>query len=111
MKIDYSGELVKIITNKGTFSCNCVIASFPLGVLKSKQVTFMPDLPTPYRVTIDNMGSGVANKIYVSFDKKFWGSRKGWLNFYSKAKVNRYPMALILPENNQNILLFFISGH
>ena len=67
LNVDYSGEGVRVVTDKGTFSGKCVLASFPLGVLQSKSVSFIPDLPGIYRTTINNMGSGVANKIYASF--------------------------------------------
>ena len=65
--MDYSGEGVRITTNQGIFSCKYVIAGFPLGVLKSNQIQFSPQLPYDVSKTIKNMGSGVANKIYVSF--------------------------------------------
>ena len=38
LKVDYSGEGVKVVTNKGTFSGKCVIASLPLGVLQARAV-------------------------------------------------------------------------
>ena len=110
-KIDYSGVGVNVVTNMETFTCRCLISSLPLGVLKSKQVEFVPDLPLPYRMTIGNMGFGVANKIYASFYKPFWGKKTGWLNFYSTSKTSRYPNALVVPESNQPILMFFVSGN
>lgn len=45
-KIDYSSENVEITTFKGDFQSKYVakkvISSLPLGVLKSKEVTFVP---------------------------------------------------------------------
>jgi hypothetical protein len=57
------------------------------------------------------MGFGVANKIYVSFHKSFWGKRQGWLNFVPKGeKENPYPLAYIYPKVDKPILCFFVSS-
>ena len=41
---------------------------------------------------------------------RFWGNRKGYVNFVTKTKTNRYPFAFVMPEKNKNILCFFVSG-
>jgi monoamine oxidase len=42
LKIDYSGEMVRVVTQKDTYRCRYVIGSFPLGVLQNKKVEFNP---------------------------------------------------------------------
>lgn len=111
LKIDYNGDIVNVITDKGDFRGRRVIASFPLGVLQQKKVEFTPSLPVNYGEKIFKMGSGVANKIFISFEKPFWGHKKGWLNFITKTKKNMYPIALILPEKTRYILCFFVSAN
>lgn len=59
---------------------------------------------------INAMGNGVADKLFVSFEKPFWGKRKGWLNFITKSSLNRYSVAMILPSKKQHIICVFVSG-
>lgn len=103
--------MVLVVTDKQTYSCKKVIASLPLGVLQSGRVDFAPCLPSCYQTELQNIGNGVVNKIYASFDKPFWGNRKGYINFVTKTKVNRYPFAFVMSEKNKNILCFFVSGN
>ena len=72
---------------------------------------FDPKLPESYQENLKNIGNGVVNKIYVSFDKPFWGNRKGYINFVTKTKTNRYPVAFIMSEKNRHILCFFVSAN
>ena len=53
----------------------------------------------------------MVNKIYASFDKPFWGNRKGYINFVTKTKVNRYPVAFVMSEKNCHLLCFFVSAN
>ena len=83
----------------------------PLGILQAGKVEFSPKLPESYQENLKNIGNGVVNKIYVSFDKPFWGNRKGYINFVTKTKTNRYPVAFIMSEKNRHILCFFVSAN
>ena len=82
--IDSSSQLVKVVTNRQTFYAKKVISSLPLGVLKAGKVKFYPTLPLSYRQSIENIGNGYADKLFVSFEKPFWGNRTGWLSFLTK---------------------------
>lgn len=57
------------------------------------------------------MGNGIVNKIYVSFNKPFWGNRKGYINFVTKTKNCRYPCAFVMSEKNKHILCIFVSAN
>lgn len=57
------------------------------------------------------MGNGIVNKIYVSFDKPFWGNRKGYINFVSKTKDCKYPCAFVMSEKGKHILCVFVSAN
>jgi len=51
------------------------------------------------------------NKLYVSFTKKFWGSKLGWLNFVTKdTATNKFPIATVVSSEDKNILCFFLAG-
>ena len=53
----------------------------------------------------------MVNKIYVSFEKPFWGNRKGYIKFVTKTKSNRYPVAYVMSEKNRHILCVFVSAN
>jgi len=55
-----------------------------LGVLQQEKVKFNPSLPKEYVEAIKDMGNGVANKMFVSFEKPFWKENQKWLNFVTK---------------------------
>jgi len=74
-------------------------------------VSFHPPLPDDYIKAINKLGVGNMNRLYVSFTNRFWGNRKGWLNFVTKStETNRYPVALIVNSIEKNILCFFLAG-
>ena len=111
-KIDYRRKIIRIHTNKDrVYYAKKVISSLPLGVLKAKKVEFDPELPDRYINIIDKLGVGNMNKLYVSFTKKFWKYNEGWLNFITKdTDTNRFPIALVVPSQNKNILCFYLAG-
>ena len=43
------------------------------------------------------MGNGVANKVFVSFEKPFWKVKEGWLMFINKKNERKYMIAQIPP--------------
>lgn len=77
--IDYSEEIPKIITNQGAYTADQVIITLPLGVLKSGQVKFIPELPSPKRKAIKALGMGILNKCYLRFPKVFWPKKVDWI--------------------------------
>jgi len=71
----------------------------PLGVLKAKKVRFDPEIPHKFQRIIDKLGVGNMNKLYVSFSKKFWKYKGGWLNFITKdTNTNTFPIAVVVPS-------------
>ena len=93
LKIDYSHPMVEVATDRQRCSCKKAIANLPIGILQAGKVYILPQLPEDYRKNIGRFGNGNLNKIYVSFDKPFWGNRNGKINFVTKTKYNRYPVA------------------
>jgi len=55
-----------------------------LGILKAGKVKFSPALPVGHQKSIHNIGNGYADKLFVSFEKPFWGNRTGWISFVTK---------------------------
>ncbi len=48
-----------------------MISSLPLGVLKKNVVKFVPELPDKYKIAIDTIGNGMADKLFVTFAEPF----------------------------------------
>lgn len=70
--VDYSGAAVVVKTSQGEFTAKKIIVTLPLGVLKSGDVAFAPDLPPEKREAIRRLGMGCFNKVYVTFEKVWW---------------------------------------
>lgn len=67
----YNG--VKVTVENGTtFMADAAVVTVPLGVLKSKTITFEPKLPDWKEEAIDDLGVGIENKIALHFDQVFW---------------------------------------
>lgn len=58
---------------------DAVITTLPLGVLKQGTVEFHPPLPAQKRQSIDRMGYGVLDKLYLEFDQVFWDTEETWI--------------------------------
>jgi polyamine oxidase len=46
----------------------------------------------------------------VRFAKPFWDKSKRWINFVSRDRSNRYPVAISMGEEGKHVLCFFVSG-
>lgn len=54
------------------FLAEKVISSLPLGVLQSDKVKFVPKLSTDQKKAFKELGNGIINKVFVSFESAFW---------------------------------------
>lgn len=70
--IDYGRRGVTIVTDKGTFTADRAILTFPLAVLQSGTVEFTPGLPQRKRKAIKALKMGTGNKYYLKFPTAFW---------------------------------------
>ncbi|CAF1096719.1 unnamed protein product [Adineta steineri] len=74
-KIDYNKNLVKVSTKNGQiYQAEFVLITVPLGVLKSKQIEFNPQLPQWKLDAIDRIGFGYYEKIYLLWDQVWWNT-------------------------------------
>ncbi|KAF9995366.1 hypothetical protein BGZ80_004170 [Entomortierella chlamydospora] len=60
--------------NGATLDCTAAVITVPLGVLKSQQIKFTPQLPTWKEQAIKNLGFGLLNKLVLVFENSFWDS-------------------------------------
>nr|WP_262896736.1 NAD(P)/FAD-dependent oxidoreductase [Fulvivirga marina] len=71
--IDYTGEEILIETNNGSFQGSKVVVTVPVSILKSNRILFVPSLPEPKMTALSRIGMTSAIKVFVKFNKNFWG--------------------------------------
>ncbi len=76
--VEYNDAGVTVTTDQGVFRGDRVIVTLPVGVLKKGSVTFTPELPAEKQASIEKLGMGVLNKVYLRFPNTFWDSEE-WI--------------------------------
>lgn len=71
-QIDYSQEVTMVVARDITYKATKVIVTLPIGVLKSAQCSFVPELPVEKQAAISNIGSGLLDKAVIKFPHCFW---------------------------------------
>lgn len=73
-EIDYRTDSVKVVSGTESYLAKKVIVTVPLGVLKANSILFRPTLPWNHRRSIDRIGMGSMNKIFMFWpqDQVFW---------------------------------------
>ena len=103
---------VMIKTNKKTYYSKYIISTLPTGVLQSKQVKFIPQLPKNKIQALNNLFSGSHEKIFLKFPYVFWD--KDMDVFQYSTNKNRGACTqwynILLKAENKNILYTNISG-
>jgi monoamine oxidase len=72
MTVRQEASGVVIVTSTNVHVADAAIVTLPLGVLKSGQVKFVPELPERKQQAISSMKLGLFNKIAIRFEKVFW---------------------------------------
>ena len=128
-------QITPVDQSKDSISCDFVVSALPLGVLKSTQetsVAFLPPLPAVKADSIEHVGFGMLNKVYLQFPSSFWrktGKKEDMknspyladneVNFGNASGVNPhhymfFDVGFDLEDpnnkNNPNILHTLISG-
>jgi polyamine oxidase len=65
--IAYSAGGVTLEAGKQTLEADYAIVTVPLGVLKAERIAFNPPLPDRKRSAVEVLGTGLLEKIYLSF--------------------------------------------
>jgi monoamine oxidase len=79
-EVNYRLATSKVTYTKGgtstTLSGRHVIVTVPLGVLQANSISFVPQLPASKRTSINNIGMGKMNKIFMFWNPSdvFWPS-------------------------------------
>lgn len=77
-----------------------VLVTLPLGVLKSSQVTFAPELSLPKQHSILQCGTGNVVKVVMEFKKVFWPSNTEFLNIADESLCDSYDYNVTDNANN-----------
>lgn len=124
-KIDYSGSsnnnnvMVSYTNRNGSMKnvrARKVLVTVPLGVLKSNSVRFVPTLPSNHRKSIDSIGMGLLNKVYMFWETAdvFWPSKPEWFNEVKRRDGFEFynPRSLMKgsDDNGAPILIGFVAG-
>ena len=71
-KIDYSNTKIKVTHNNTESEADYVLVTVPLGVLKSGNIQFIPNLSTTKQNAIQKVGMNCVNKFLLTWDTAFW---------------------------------------
>ncbi|MGZ3807605.1 MAG: flavin monoamine oxidase family protein [Bacteriovorax sp.] len=86
-QIKYGPSGVEIRVKGGkTYRAKTAILTFPVGVLKSGAIEFIPALPKSKWDALECLGMGDEAKIVLKFKKCFWGNKTAMLNSISKKR-------------------------
>ena len=101
---DDQGARVRVGTPEGekTLNADRVLVTLPLGVLREGAVEFDPPLPQGKSESLERLGNGRLEKLFLRFDEVFWGdaevlvhlgTEKGtWFHWYAGQNVFGEPV-------------------
>lgn len=108
-KIDYSSSTIVVTDqNNTTYTCDKLIITVPLAVLKSGDITFVPALPGEKNDAIANIGMGSGMKIILKFNTRFWADDLGSL--FGNGTVPEF-WYTSLGRGNTPVLTAFVMGN
>ncbi|GAB4253075.1 MAG: FAD-dependent oxidoreductase [Candidatus Methylacidiphilales bacterium] len=107
-KIEWRGDKIVVETAQGPIEGRAAIVTLPLGVLKSGQVQFSPELPTSHQTAIRHLGFGTLNKLFLRFPQVAWPREPNLFGFIGDGWWEEW--VNFVPVNHQPVLLGFNAG-
>ncbi|KAK1438003.1 hypothetical protein QVD17_03804 [Tagetes erecta] len=104
-----NGVMVTVENGK-TFFADAAIVAVPLGVLKSKTISFEPRLPEWKEEAIADLGIGIENKIVLHFERVFWPN----VEFLGVVAETSYGCSYFLnlhKATGHPVLVYMPAGH
>jgi len=71
-RVDYTNTIIKVTHNGNVSEADYVLVTVPLGVLKSGNIQFLPELPQSKQNAIEKIGMNCVNKFLLIWDTDFW---------------------------------------
>ena len=87
-----------------------VLATLPIGVLRSGAVRFVPPLPEETSEAIATLGVGVTNKVVVAFDEPFWQEHIEYFGLATQEADLFIEVSSLLPSTGKPILVVWSHG-
>lgn len=109
--IDFRKEKIKILTSQGEFVADKVIVTVPLGVLKTKKIKFIPQLPAAKLKAIDAIGMGLFDVIGLQFSKSFWPADASALYVFDDHTLGWNTFFNFQQILNQPVLYAYVGGN
>jgi len=121
-KIRYSADGVTVFHLRGSTQCNLVILTQSIGVLRDNcEQFFEPSIPTTRIQSLNKLGFGTINKIFLEFERPFLHDEKGlkmlWLRETRGAETeNKFPdwtkfiTGFDLVSSAPNFLMAWLGG-
>ena len=97
--------------SNSVYECDKVVITLPLGVLKSKDVEFKPELPKYKENVIKKVGFGLLNKVFFKFEKAFWDINNDYIGYASNNHGEFYLFVNLIPVTQKPILMSLVSGN
>jgi monoamine oxidase len=69
-----------------------VVVTVPLGILKSRSISFVPELPAAKLDAIDRLGFGVFEKVVMRFPEPYWATEHTHIFHLSDPDPMRFPL-------------------
>lgn len=107
-KIDYSKDKICVQTDQNEYYADYVLVTVPLGVLKKKQIQFIPPLKSKTKKAIDYLKMGSVNKFLCVWDSVFWDESKQYIGYTSdvKGKFNYFLNVSKLDSKHKALMTF-----
>lgn len=117
--VDYSGTKILVTTDKATYYTNKIMLSPSLGILKAglagtpttaSIIKFIPDLPASKKNSINKIGFGKFEKLFLTFSQSFWDTTSSTLLFTCTNNSSCiFSEGWVVPTI-PNTMLFFVGG-
>ncbi|XP_010921991.1 lysine-specific histone demethylase 1 homolog 2 isoform X1 [Elaeis guineensis] len=89
-RIEYGEGGVEVVAAGGqVFQADMVLCTVPLGVLKSENIQFHPELPSRKLEAIKRLGFGLLNKVVMVFPYAFWSEELDTFGCLNKDRRKR----------------------
>ncbi|MFD2368663.1 FAD-dependent oxidoreductase [Brevibacillus sp. GCM10020057] len=103
-QIHHDDSGVRVASYSDVFQAKYAIVTLPLGVLKSGSITFSPELPDRKLQAINQLGTGLINKLYLKFPYAFWEKDSKIISLPT-ADGDTQPFLNLYKYTNQPVLL------
>jgi len=106
VEIDWSGDVVRVSTPKGTLECRAVVVTVPTTVLAQGTPRFSPALPHGHEEAVHGLTLGVANKVFVEVAPGAM-PLEGTIHLVASDATTRTASVTVRPAGHELIQVFF----